>query len=214
MRNIHTVGILVVLAIAGGVHGTWTCRWMAASEVPAGKDLLRQLDDNVGVWKSGEFFKIDETTQLKNATTTARKFTSSKASGTIVVSLTSGHPGVVSVHTPDVCYVGSGYKLKSPVQRQTLSAGENGESVSFWTADFEKPASLGSDMLRVRWGWTIDGKWDAPDFPGWNYFGSRVLYKLYIVHPLPANEDLSKDDPYKKFVTDLVPALKRSIGSP
>jgi hypothetical protein len=36
-----------------------------------------------------------------------------------------------------------------------------------------------------------------------------VLYKLYIVHPLTDDDDF-KNDPYRKFVADLVPAPERA----
>ncbi len=49
----------------------------------------------------------------------------------------------------------------------------------------------------MRWAWTTDGAWVAPDNPRWQFAGqlrAARLYKVYIATPLP-DADLEGDTP-------------------
>ena len=67
-----------------------------------------------------------------------------------------------------------------------------GRTVEYYIADFEKKTKTGRDRARVRWAWSTDGTWVAPDSPRWqfakNLMGVPVLYKIYIVTPVPEAE--------------------------
>jgi len=213
-RTTHLIGALVLLLVGGAVHGMWTHRWTGAATRDAGVDLLAKVEAPVGGWVPGPAAAVSERDIPKGTRGTARQFTNEKTGKKIVVSVTSGVPGVVAAHTPDVCFLGSGYKLKNPPSRQTLPSPDGG-SVGFYVADFEKTTATGSDAVRVRWAWTGDGKWHAPDYPRLFFAKSQislpVLYKLYIVHSL-ADEDLTKTDPYRTFAADLAAALGRQFA--
>ena len=48
------------------------------------------------------------------------------------------------------------------------------------------PRATSVERQRVRWAWTADGTWDAPDLARFRYVKEPELFKLYIVSPLPA----------------------------
>lgn len=210
LRLHHLVLTAVFLAVSGFVHGTWSNRWSKAEQVE-GKDLLMRIDSEIGDWRSGEFLQINPADIPAGTKCVSRRFDPMKDGNPIVVSVTSGGPGAVAVHTPDVCYLGAGYQLRGGVSRQTIPLADGG-SASFWVADFVKSKASGDEMIRVRWGWTSDGNWQAPDYPRWVFARAPLLYKLYMVHSLSDDEDLTKNDPYRKFVADLVPALSRQLA--
>jgi hypothetical protein len=213
MRTTHLVGAVVLLAAGGVVHGMWTHRWSRTAAQDAGVDLLASVQQPVGDWVPGPDLPVPEREVPKGTKVAARQFTSGKTGKRLVVSVTSGVPGVVAAHTPDVCFLGSGYKLKNPPSRQTLPVA--GGSVSFYVADFEKTTATGTEAVRCRWAWTADGTWHAPDYPRLFFARSQVrlpvLYKLYVVHPL-GDEDLTKSDPYRTFAADLAAALGRPLA--
>jgi hypothetical protein len=209
LRTTHVLLIGVLLVASGVAHGWWTSRWSATAPEAAGLELL-QIDDVVGDWKPGPFFQINPADMPERSQTASRRFESTRLGKSVVVSVTSGLPGVVAVHTPDICYLGTGYKLRSAVRRDTIPIA--GGEAHFYSADFEKPGALGVEAIRVRWSWTADGHWQAPDYPRWFFARSPILYKLYIVQPLSDDEDLIRDDPYRKFVADLVPVLNRHFA--
>ena len=205
---------LLLLAVTGVVHGMWTHRWSEAAPKDDGQNLLASINEPVGGWSAGEFLKINVNDVPKKTQTASRRFTAEKTGKACVVSVTSGIPGVVAAHTPDVCYGGIGFKPKNPPSKQTLPL-EGGGSATFYVADFQKTTSVGQETLRVRWAWTADGTWQAPDYPRLFFAKSQMqlplLYKLYIVHNLTDDEDLTKSDPYRKFATDLAAALGRTL---
>lgn len=214
LKTTHLVGALVLLVASGIVHGMWTHRWADGAARDAGIDLLAKLDEPIGEWHPGPAIPVSERDIPKGTSATSRQFAHSAGKKGIVVSVTRGIPGVVAAHTPDVCFLGSGYKLKNPPSKQTLPL-PGGGNVTFYVADFEKTTATGSEAVRCRWAWTADGTWHAPDYPRLFFAKSQVnlpvLYKLYIVHPI-GDEDLTKSDPYRTFAADLAVALGRQFA--
>ena len=96
----------------------------------------------------------------ERSTATARSYQSVSTGRTGVVTIISGIPGSVSTHTPDVCYVGSGYKLLRGPNKETIQL-PGGASATVYTADFEKKSATKADRVRVRWAWSTDGAWLA-----------------------------------------------------
>jgi hypothetical protein len=203
----HLVALSLLLIGCGLVHGLWSGRWAAKQEV----DIQHLLDfeEPIGDWQPGEFVQVDPKELPKGQATITRRFVNSKTNRSVVLSLSAGHPGIVSVHTPDICYLGTGYTLKGAVKREATKLIDAG-SIDCYTADFQRQTS-GNESIRVRWSWSSDGTWKAPDSPRFHFVRAGVLYKLYLVHPLSDDEDLTKDDPYRKFVAQLVPLLSRKI---
>ena len=206
--------ILMTASISAGAvaHGYWTHRFSLENGTPLGLDLLRDIGPLAGDWQATEMLQIDPSQVAEKTQAQARRFENQKEGRHVIVSVTSGFPGVVSVHTPDVCYLGSGYKLRTAVRTLEIKQ-PNNEIATVYSADFEKPASLGKDLLRVHWCWSADGNWTAPDFARWYYAKSRarVLYKAYIVHPLREEDLQSKDDPYQAIVGQLLEELGKPL---
>lgn len=214
IRTPHMIGVVGLLLAAGVVHGMWTHRWSGQATTATGQDLLANLDAPLGEgWTAGAFLNVGEKDAPKGTTIVSRAFTSDKRSKPITVSVASGIPGVVAAHTPDVCYLGSGYTLKNPPTKQTLPL-SNGGTASFYMADFQKTSATGTETVRVRWAWSADGTWQAPDYPRLFFAQSQwqlpILYKLYVVHPVD-DEDLTKNDPYRTFAADLAVTLGRQL---
>lgn len=213
LRTSHFIGAIVLLLAGGVVHGMWTHRWSDPAKSNGEVDLLAKLQSNLGDWQPGATVPVSERETPKGTTVACREFINAKTNKRAVVSMTSGVPGVVAAHTPDVCFLGVGYKLKAPPSKQTLPTAGGG-SVTFYLADFEKTSASGTESVRCRWTWTADGTWHAPDYPrlffAKSQFNLPVLYKLYIVHPI-GDEDLTQNDPYRTFAADLAQALGRQF---
>jgi len=213
MTMAHLVGAVALVAAGGVVHGMWTHRWAGDAARDAGVDLLAKVDAPIGDWQPGPAVPVNERDVPKGTRAMSRQFVNEKANKRAVASVTVGVPGVVAAHTPDVCFLGSGYKLKNPPSKQTLPLAGGG-SVTFYVADFEKTTATGTEAVRCRWAWTADGTWHAPDYPRLFFAKSQidlpVLYKLYVVHPI-GDEDLTKNDPYRTLATDLAATLGRHL---
>lgn len=213
-RLSHFLGAIVLLTAGGVVHGMWTHRWAERMPGQGGEDLLARITDPVGEWKPGDFFEIKAINVPDKTQIVSRRFLHEKSNRSLVVSLSSGVPGVVAAHTPDVCYLGSGYKLKNTVTKDSVSL-PGGGTAAFYVADFQKTTATVSETVRVRWCWSSDGPWEAPEYPRLYYARRQlqlpVLYKLYIVNVVDET-DLTKTDPYRTFAGELAARLTGELA--
>ncbi|MCA9056991.1 MAG: exosortase-associated EpsI family protein [Planctomycetaceae bacterium] len=125
------------------------------------------------------------------------------------MTLLSGTSGAMSVHPPTTCFEGVGYSLLSGPAAVTFPAGAE-ETVTLNRAIFARPQKTLTDLVRVFWGWSRDGKWDAPASPRIAYRDAPGLYKLYVVDRLPAETvELPQAE---VFLRDAVPVLRQVLG--
>lgn len=194
-----------LIAAAALVHGAVTQRWAVFAPDPARTDRLHALEVRHEDWRPTEV--PTEMPTKERSIATARQYVSASGRQSAVVTVISGIPGSVSTHTPDVCYVGSGYKcLRSP-RKDTMDL-PTGGTATFYVADFEKKTATKAERVRVRWAWSTDGTWIAPDNPRWQFAkqlsAAPELVKLYVATPLPdldGEDRVYEDDgPTKAFV--------------
>ncbi|HEV3386954.1 MAG TPA: hypothetical protein VG097_19205 [Gemmata sp.] len=191
--------IIVVVLIVGAaiVHGAVTQRWTVFAPNPERTSRLHALEIHFEDWQPSEV--PTEMPASEKSIATARRYVSASKQQSAVVTIISGIPGSVSAHTPDICYVGSGYKcLRGP--RKDAIGLPDGNTATFYIADFEKKTATRQERVRIRWAWSTDGEWIAPDNPRWQ-FAKRInavpeLFKLYVATPLPepSGEDKAHED--------------------
>lgn len=191
--------LIVAVLIAGAaiVHGAVTQRWTVFAPDSERTTRLHALEIHFEDWQPAEVPTEMPTTEKSIAT--ARRYASASCQLSGVVTIISGIPGSVSTHTPDICYVGSGYKCLRGPRKDTLAL-PGGGTATFYIADFEKKTATRSERVRIRWAWSTDGEWIAPDNPRWQ-FAKRInavpeLFKLYVATPLPESggEDKAHED--------------------
>jgi hypothetical protein len=189
-----TAGLIVAGA---AVHGAATYRWETLAPATGRADAVHAQAVSLSDYQSEEIpseIEINEKTRC-----TCRRYLSAMANIGAVVSITSGPPGAVATHTPDVCYPSSGYRTLGGPRRETIALPGGGEATCY-VAEFEKKTATRTERQRVRWAWaTADGQWDAPDHPRftWRYMSQPELYKLYVVTAIPLDESgvVAEDPP-------------------
>lgn len=212
--------LIVVFGLIGAaaiVHGKVTQRWAVFAPDPARTDRLHSLEVRYQDWQPSEV--PTEMPTNERSVATARRYQSA-AGQSAVVTIISGIPGSVSTHTPDVCYVGSGYRCLRGPKKETIDL-PGGARASVYVADFEKKTATRAERVRVRWAWSTDGPWIAPDNPRWQFAKQLnsvpVLYKLYVATPLPepeAGEKVHEDDAQtRQFVAETWAQFSAAFGS-
>lgn len=190
---------LIIAGLVGGaavVHGSVTQRWAVFAPDPTRTNRLHALEVRFLDWQPAEV--PTEMPVNERSIATARRYLSASGTQSAVVTIFSGIPGSVSTHTPDVCYVGSGFRCLRGPRKESMEL-PGGGTATFYVADFEKKTATRVERVRIRWSWSIDGTWVAPDNPRWQ-FARRLnavpeLYKLYIASPLPElDEDHTPED--------------------
>jgi hypothetical protein len=143
----------------------------------------------------GDFTHEDVPSELpikERSSVSCRRYSSPTRDNMIVVSITSGPPGAVSTHTPDVCYPGSGYRTISEPKKEILNL-PDGTTATCLVAEYEKKNSTTLERHRIRWSWSVNGSWTIPDRPRFAFLSEQELFKLYVVTPI-ADTDINRLD--------------------
>jgi len=193
MKPVTFCSVLALVVCGALVHGSVTQRWSVFTSNAELTDKLHALEVRFEDWRPE---KVDTEMPLnERSIATSRRYTSAKGH-IAVISFISGIPGSVATHTPDVCYPGSGYKTLRAPRKETFDL--PGGPATVYVADFEKKTQTKLDRVRVRWAWTTEGQWTAPDNPRWQFAGqlrAPTLYKVYIATPLSeADGDATPED--------------------
>jgi hypothetical protein len=186
--------ILVVGLIMAGavVHGGVTQRW---SDFAVDASRAERMHAHVVPFAESISEKIEnEVSTLERSIATSRRYASPTREFAAATSIISGVPGAVATHTPDVCYVASGYTMKGSPVRKSITL-PDGTTAAYLVCDFDKATATSAERVRVRWTWTVNGTWDVPNRPRLAYMGERELFKLYVVTALPPDETPGDDRP-------------------
>jgi uncharacterized protein DUF3485 len=201
--------VLIVVTASGTVHGLWSGRWNVLDGPERAAARLAQMPLTVGDW-DGRIGELDER-QMEVADLSGDCVCEyvNRRTGTVVSTLlVCGRPGPVSVHTPEICYVGNGYDLMRPryLFRDASLAG-----AELWVYDFYKPQASTPDRLRIFCAWTTKGTWSAPENPRLIFFREPALYKLYVTRKMLQAEEPLEDDPAVDFLKVFLPQLQKSM---
>lgn len=209
LRMFPSLTAMAAIVVGGTVHGLWTDRWHlddepAASAARLGQTVLQLADwDGKAVHPEGRQFK-------SAAGHLYYQFIHRTSGQKVTLFLVCDRPGPVSIHTPDVCYGAVGYEVMTPTKVSPRL--ENGESASsFWTARFRKRTAADSSDLRIFWGWSADGSWEAADDPRLKFAHHPVLYKLYLIREVTSTEEALERDPCVQLMQQLLPELRRLL---
>src|SRR5439155_11035404 len=161
------------------VHGFWTDRWSASSDVEDAAARLGAVPVRFGDWEGTDVEVKPGQIGAGVAGCLQRKFTNRVTGQAVVVALVNGRPGPVATHTPEVCYGASGYVVedKKPVRLEKYDG-----SGQFWTSVAVRTRVADQTKLRLYWAWNGGDGWDASPDPRGHYsrFRYPVLHKLYV----------------------------------
>ena len=128
----------------------------------------------------------------------------------VTMMIVCGLPGPTSVHTPEICYAGAGYEPATDRTKVTLPR-PLGPGDEFWTTDFLKQDTTTPEYLRIFHAWSVDGRWRASSNPRLDFGGSRALYKMYVVRPMPRIDGKPEDDLSLAFMRSFLPEVAKAI---
>jgi hypothetical protein len=212
MSRLLVPAIALVMVIGSGlVHGYWTGRWEGAEAAADAAVLLGQLPLQLGDWQ-GKDLPTDPRDVGKVSAYLYRRYINQRSGAAVTVILASGRPGPVSIHTPDVCYVASGF---APVEGQAFAPPLDPPlpPTEFKTAHFVKTRQTGQTHVRVFWSWNAGGTWTVPDNPRLAFASYPVLYKLHTVREMAGATEPLEEDPSVDLLRLLLAELHKSLAS-
>jgi hypothetical protein len=214
MSRILSLAIAVALIVTSAVvHGRWTNRWGKSAETRNAVARLDRVAIDLGDWHAEsrrmgptEMYQADIEGGL------LRRYKNQKDGSEISVLLVCGRPGPVSVHTPEVCYGGSGYESEADPLKFPITPEGSTRAAEFRLERFQKPRSAVPVHLNILWSFHAKGRWCQPDDPRSALATEPFIYKLYVVHEARSADPPAQDDPCVAFVRrDLLPELQRSL---
>jgi hypothetical protein len=207
-RVYRLLTVFAVVASAGAVHGLWTNRWAAPAALERGAARMADLPMTLGDW-DGQAEALDGR-QLAAADVSGhllRRYVNRRTGAVVSVLLLCGRPGPISVHTPEVCYRGTGYDQVGVRTKHAL----DGQAGELWVSRFQKQPAAAPESLRVLYAWNAAGKWEAPASPRSAFARYPALYKLYVIRPLVRDDEPLEEDPVLELLRGLLPALEKAL---
>ncbi|HTQ40881.1 MAG TPA: exosortase-associated EpsI family protein [Pirellulales bacterium] len=212
---------IVLLAAHSYLQGKWTERWnhrSVSEEQKLYAERLNHVPTSFGNWDSVDS-PIDE--RSKEASGAVNTFSRRYVNRTdpdkaVEIYIVCGHPKDITQHTPDQCYVLSGFEEAEDEQSYTIDSGENGKtSADFTTTRFRKGLSFNPQDLRIFWSFGHDGKWEAPRVPKYSLMHYPALYKIYANTDLHGSTHISPvDSAAVPFLREFMPILNSVLFPP
>ncbi len=171
---------------------------------------LSSIPETIGSWTSAPM-SIDER-ELRLGEISGyfrREYRHAETGRSVVLTILCGASGPMSVHPPTACFEGVGYSLISGPSVLGITD-ESRITVSLNKAVFRLQDSSVSDVVRVFWGWSTNGEWDAPSNPRLAYRGYPALFKIYTVdRAWDSADELAQSE---TFLKDALPEIRNALG--
>jgi len=214
IRTLPWLAAMSLVLVGGVVHGIRTDRWSIHEVRRRMAERTSQLPHHLGEWIGEDLPVVDRHQRVADADIiVARSYHKPLPNGErfhVVLVLFSGRPQPMSVHTPDFCFPGSGYRMDGPAQVYIPEI-EGRRQYSFWFARFfERDGTA----RRVYWTWGDGKSWRASDDPRGEFAHHRALYKLYLVGAMPRIIQGEEIDEVRVFLNDVFPVMHRRLAIP
>jgi hypothetical protein len=204
---VSSVALVTLIVVAGVVHGLWTNRWGETAELKAAVGRLDAIPRIAPGWQGVER-KLTEGQTKGIAGAFYHRYVQQSSGKGVEIFILCDRPGVVAVHTPDVCYAASGFTIG---EKQTFQLDTGAGPEQFITAVFKKESGGEPTYLRIFWAWNNTGPWVAPDEPRLAFATSKMLYKMYVIQELTAPDEPYENGPSVELLRQLLPGMRRAL---
>ncbi len=200
---------LAVLLMAAGADAVLN---YGMSDPQALSDAVARLDQipvTIGAWTSTSGTIDDRERRLAAiAGSLRREYRHLETGRVVTLTILCGASGPMSVHPPTACFEGVGYSLTSGPTVVGITDDTDSTS-SLNKASFRLQDSSLSEVVRVFWGWSTNGEWDAPGNPRVSFRGEPALYKIYTVdRAYETADDLAQSE---AFLKEALPAIRKAL---
>lgn len=214
--------VLVVTLIAGTVyHAKLTDRFS-----PPDSELLAQFTERIpqlpkviGDWEGQDELISDKEFALTNCTAyISRRWVNKKTGQVVSTYVVSGTARHITIHSPDWCYQGAGFKMDSKPSNYDLLYDENdSKTATCLTTVFRKSLPTQPDaetVLRIFWTYSDDGNWQGPNAWGGAkafYAGRPAMYKIYFTANATGQDPDAAASPVLQFAKDILPTYNNIL---
>jgi Protein of unknown function (DUF3485) len=212
-RILPVVTVVFLLAAYGVAEGLWSDRWVTSAALSEAPARLASLPLVAGPWK-GTDEELDARQILVGELKAHlfRRYVHETTGEGVTVLAVCGRPGPIAVHSPEVCFGGSGFTPKGARVRHKVEADGLSGPAEFWSERYEKKGAL-PEYLQIYYGWNDLAGWQAVDNPRLKFAPARALYKVYIVRRLAQPDEAAENNPVPAFLSLLIPQFDRCLAA-
>ena len=211
MKHILPVVVAVVLLGAGTYYqGKLSDRWGASnSEILAYlTERIQHVPAELNEWDSEDTPLSAEEFKATGCTGYVSRVYKNRTSGEEVsVFVVTGTARHVTIHTPDWCYQGAGFKMEKEPYPYSIECGSETESPEFSTTTFVKQSATATQRLRIFWTYSDSGKWEGPRWPKPFFAGRPALVKVYLITGIDDERAAPEDSPSLEFAKLFMPEV-------
>jgi hypothetical protein len=205
----------ILIALHAIPQGIWSRRWGqrdVTEEQKAFAARLENIPTSFGDWDSVAMKVSDRELEASGSIGSfSRRFQNRISPEKIVqVFIVCGNSYDVTMHTPDQCYVLSGFEETETPQPYVVPGKVASE---FTTNRFRRSSTLdGPQHLRIFWSFSSDGEWVAPSTPKFSLMSAPALYKIYaITEVVGDNGTRAGESPAVPFLQEFMPLLSSAL---
>ena len=172
---------------------------------------IESIPATIGDWESVEGTIDERERRLAEIVGAVRREYRNRNTGfSVTLTVLSGKAGPMTVHPPTACFQGVGYALRTPPSVTTLRD-TDGQVSELNRASFSRSENHLSEVVRVFWGWSTEGNWEAPANPRLSLRGRPGLFKLYVVdRSTSVSDDLHQAE---AFMEEALPVIRAALSS-
>jgi Protein of unknown function (DUF3485) len=211
-RTLPYIVAMTLILGSGLVAGVRANRWRDQTALTNASAKLENIPLQIGDWKGepGELSpRIIEQSEVSGYL--LRRYHNRRTNANVSIFLGCGRPGPVSVHSPEVCYVGGGYEILGATKRFPVPSISDGADGALVVTNFRNPPSQIGGYLRIFWAMTTEGEWDVPQNPRLTFATAPVLYKLYVYRNIANPDEPRESDPCVDLIRQLLPELNKAL---
>lgn len=214
MKSLLPIAAAFVL-IAGAtiLQGKFSDRWSeaAAAQLTNQSNNYPDIPLKFGDWVGMDKEQNEKQLELAGSHASIERVYVNQVTGEqVMVFMILGKSRDVSVHTPDACYVGSGFTMGPDPHIYEMSSGD--EPAEFYTSTFSKQVGSNVTNQRIFWAWSVDGHWESPRFPRSKWMANSAVNKIYLINEMHTMEiDPPEASPSIRFAKEFLPLASAAI---
>src|SRR3954462_12130234 len=149
MRWFFATTACLALIASGLVHGFWSDRWQPPVETKTAAARLDDVPGRIGDWDGKALEVKPGQAGAGVAGCIQRSYVNTRTGTKVVMALVCGRPGPVSIHTPEACYVASGYAFSN---HKKVGLADGPDKAELWQGAATKTSISDETRQRVFWG--------------------------------------------------------------